>query len=508
MRNWMIAAGILILLSLPIPQQSRSIINVGSKKFTESVIIGEMLRILGEECEVNITHYRELGGTTLVFEALRAGEIDAYPEYTGTIREEILRLGAEDNDQRMEDLLLANGVKMSRSLGFNNTYAIGMLRERARKLGIDQLSDLATHPSLNLGLSNEFLERADGWPGLKKHYQLASQNVTGLDQDIAYQQLLAGNIDCMDVYTTDAKLQQFDIIVLEDDLGFFPRYDAVFLYRSELDKTQPSIVESWRRLENAITPDEMVKANAAVELKGVPEAQVAAGFFESSFAVTRSVESPGLVQRLANTTWQHLQLVRRSLLPAIVFAVPLGILAFRFSTFGKVILVIVSVVQTVPALALLVMLIPLMAFLGFRSVGTGSTAAIVALFLYSLLPIVRNVHSGLRSISREHLEAAKSLGLTETQQLFSVQLPLAWTSIVAGIKTAAVLNIGFATLGALIGAGGFGQPILSGIRLNNTQLILEGAIPAALFAVSVQYLFDAIEYLTTPKGLRASATSQ
>ena len=128
-----------------------------------------------------------------------------------------------------------------------------------------------------------------------------------------------------------------------------------------------------------------------------------------------------------------------------------------------------------------------------RPLGIGATPAIVALFLYSLLPIVRNTHAGLAGIPAPLRESAAALGLPLSRPLRLVELPLAAGSILAGIKTAAVINIGTATLGALIGAGGYGEPILTGIRLDNFSLILEGAVPAALLALLVQAGFELVE---------------
>jgi osmoprotectant transport system permease protein len=159
-----------------------------------------------------------------------------------------------------------------------------------------------------------------------------------------------------------------------------------------------------------------------------------------------------------------------------------------------VILAVAGVLQTVPSLALLVLMIPLL--------GIGAPPAIAALLLYSLLPIVRNVHAGLRAIPEPLRESAEALGLPPAARLLRVELPLASPAILAGIKTSAVINVGTATLGALIGAGGYGQPILTGIRLDDAGLLLEGAVPAALLALAVQGLFDGLERVLAPRGLR------
>jgi osmoprotectant transport system permease protein len=186
-----------------------------------------------------------------------------------------------------------------------------------------------------------------------------------------------------------------------------------------------------------------------------------------------------------------------SLTLAIAAAVPLGVLAFRRPRLGQAILAVVGVIQTIPSLALLVFMIPLL--------GIGAVPATVALSLYSLLPIVRNTHAGLASIPGAVRESAEALGLSPAAILRLVELPMAGGSILAGMKSAAVINVGTATLGALIGAGGLGQPILTGIRLDDVGLVLEGAVPAALLALLVQGLFDLAERALVPRGLRLTA---
>ncbi len=192
---------------------------------------------------------------------------------------------------------------------------------------------------------------------------------------------------------------------------------------------------------------------------------------------------------------EHVALVSISLAAAILVAIPLGIVAARRPRLGAVILTMVGVIQTIPSLALLVFMIPWL--------GIGAKPALVALFLYSLLPIVRNTATGLRDIPNSLRESAEALGLPPRARLVKIELPMASRAILAGIKTAAVINVGTATIGALIGAGGFGQPILTGIRRDDLRMILfEGAIPAALLALAVQGAFDLAERFLVPRGLR------
>jgi osmoprotectant transport system permease protein len=224
------------------------------------------------------------------------------------------------------------------------------------------------------------------------------------------------------------------------------------------------------------------------------EADVAAQFVATNFGIANSKRNEGMAARLLRRTAEHLKLTFLSLAAAILIALPLGIAAARRPTLGQMILALVSIVQTIPSLALLVFLIPIL--------GIGAPPAIAALFLYSLLPIVRNTASGLANIPLSIHNSAVALGLTPMRRLKLVEIPMASPAILAGMKTAAVINVGTATLGALIGAGGYGQPILTGIRLDNFNLILEGAVPAALLALIVQWLFELAEHYLVPHGLR------
>ncbi len=476
---------------------SNPVVKVGSKKFTESVILGEIAADLAKNAGAKVAHRRELGGTRVLWDALLKGEIDIYPEYTGTISREILAgegISAQADQAELRTALRRYNILMTGSLGFNNTYAIGMKKEKCKKLGIASISDLRRYPDLKFGFSNEFMDRADGWPGLRKRYVLPQKKVFGLDHDLAYRGLESGSIDATDLYTTDAEIRYYGICVLEDDLHYFPVYDALLLYRADLAGRAPAVAAGLHRLEGKISESEMIGMNALVKLDKRPEDRVAANFLSRHLALNPEVEGESVAGRIWRHTTEHLYLVSISLLAAVLFSVPLGIIAAKMARTGQLIIGIVGIIQTIPSLALLVFMIPLM--------GIGGPPAIVALFLYSLLPIVRNTFTGLRDIPPEVRESAEALGLPAGARLWLVELPLASRSIIAGIKTSAVINVGTATLGALIGAGGYGQPILTGIRLDNTGLILQGAVPAAVLALLVQVLFELVERILVPKGLR------
>ncbi len=463
-------------------------ITVGSKKFTESVLLGEMVKLLAEAGGAKADHRSELGGSRILWEALVSGQLDVYPEYTGTLREELLK-GEPD----LAAALTRRGLRMSRSLGFNDTYALGMKEELADKLGIRTISDLRNHPQLQLGFSDEFIHREDGWPRLRQVYGL-EQVPRGLDHDLAYRGIDQGGLQVIDLYSTDAEIKYHHLRVLADDRKVFPEYEAVLLYRAELEQRAPEALESILRLEGRINEARMAELNGQAKLEHRGETTVAAAFLRDTLGVDVHVAVESVPQTLLRLTGEQLALTGISLAAAIALALPLGILAARRPRLGQLLFAGVGVIQTIPSLALLVFLIPLM--------GIGWKPALVALFLYSLLPILRNTSAGLRDIPLSLRESAEALGLPPPARLRLVELPLASRSILAGIKTSAVLNVGTATLGAIIGAGGYGQPILTGIRLDDTALILEGAVPAALLALIVQGGFELAERVVIPRGLR------
>ncbi len=467
---------------------------VGSKKFTESVILGDMVTLLVESQGVPAIHRDQLGGTRILWNALRKGDIDVYPEYTGTITREILASENLQSEEEIRRSISRSGILMSQPLGFNNTYALGMKEDQAEHLGITKISDLRKHPQLKFGFANEFMNRQDGWPGLRQAYRLPQRDVRGLEHELAYIGLQSGTIQVTDLYSTDAEIAYSHLRTLKDDLNFFPAYDAVLLYRADLVNRWPKGVRTMLKLEGRISESHMIRMNEQAKINKIPASTVAADFLRQELGTPVRAQKESLFQNFILRTWEHLSLVGISLGAAIVLSIPLGILAARYHHQGQIILGAVGIIQTVPSLALLVFMIPLL--------GIGSAPAIVALFLYSLLPIVRNTHSGLQNIPFEVRDSAEALGLPYRNRLWLIELPLASPSILSGIKTSAVINVGTATLGALIGAGGYGQPILTGIRLDDMSLILQGAVPAAGLALCVQEAFDLAERYFVPKGLR------
>ena len=478
-------------------------IRVGSKNFTEGIVLGDLLTHVARASGADVDHKSALGGTQIVFQALEKGDIDLYVEYTGTLTQEILKGERVRSLDQLREELAVKGISMSEPLGFNNTYAMGMKEELAAKLNLTKISDLATRSAepeiakLQFGFSDEFMRRGDGWPTIKALYGL-TQTPRGLDHSLAYRGLESGTLHISDLYSTDAEVKYYKLRLLEDDRGAFPAYKGLILYRTDLAQRAPDLIAALRKLEGNISNEQMTEMNARVRFDNEPERTVAADFLNRNFQMNidtgNAAEWRRLIGDLWRTTLQHLLLVFVSLGAAICVALPLGVASYKWPPLTQPILGLVGMVQTIPSMAVLVFMIPLL--------GLGWRPAAMALFLYSLLPIVRNTYNGLAEIPPGLKESALVLGLDSRARLWWVELPMASRSILAGIKTAAVINVGTATIGGLIGAGGYGEPILTGIRLANVGMLLQGAVPAAIMALAVQAMFDQLERFVVPRGLR------
>jgi osmoprotectant transport system permease protein len=481
-----------IALCFAISFSQAQTMRVGAKHFNESYILGEMMAQLLEEAGFEVERKFNLGGTTVCFEALRNNDIDVYPEYTGSLEEEILKSDVKlGHDQLNHSLQQKMKLEISQPLGFNNTYAIALLQVKANQMGLKKMSDLENQAALRGAVSYEFLKRKDGWENLKKTYRLPMTPV-GIEHGLAYQALMSRKTDFTDVYSTDGEIEKYDLKLLDDDLNFFPEYQAVAFYHTGWNSKAKAAVQ---RLEGMINESEMQRMNAEVLYAGKNFAEVASDFLRSkNLASTAKQASNTILKEIVRKTFDHLWITAIALIFAIAVALPLGILLYTFSSISRPVLYLVSLLQTVPSIALLALMIPLL--------GIGQVPAIVALFLYALLPILRNTTAGLSSVDPVLKKVSKGMGMTPFQRLRWVEVPLAMPSILAGIRTAAVITIGTATLAAFIGAGGLGEFIVTGLALNNTSLILQGAIPAALLAILVEFLFELIEKVFIPRHLQ------
>lgn len=493
----LLAALVLGLAAACLPAARAAEVVVGSKRFTESYVLGELVRQVLVDAGVPAVHRQGLGNTAVMEQALANGSVQVYPEYTGTIVRELLKKEGSPALEELNAWLAPRGLKAAVPLGFNNSYALAMREDDAARLGIATLSDLARSKApLRFGLSHEFLVRADGWGALQRAYALPFEPGRGLDHGLAYQALSAGQVDVVDAYTTDAQIPRLKLRVLRDDRDFFPRYDAVLLMRATLDE-RPLAAALAGRIDDAA----MQAMNAQVEIDGRSFESVAREFLARSktapvarvpaAAAAAAAQGQTFLQRLfapdlPRLLREHLVLVFASLGIAVAIGVPLGVFAYRRPAFANGLMAAVGVVQTVPSLALLAFLIALLGTIGFLP-------ALLALSAYALLPIVRNTHAGLATLPPGLRHAALALGMRDGQVLRAIELPLAAPTVFAGIKTAAVLNVGVATVATFIGAGGLGERIVAGLAVNDTALMLAGAVPAALLALLVQGVFDLLE---------------
>jgi osmoprotectant transport system permease protein len=509
--------GFLILLCLiPMPIRAADTIVVGSKNFMESRLLAEMFAQL-IETRTKLTVKRRLGlaGTQVCFEALKTGGIDLYPEYTGTGL--VTLLGESPMSDRVAVLNRVRAEFLHRwniwwlaPLGFDNSYALALRRDRAQALNLRTISDLVHFaPTLKAGFGYEFIERPDGLPGLQQEYGLQFKTVVGMQQTLKYQAAANGDVDLLDVYTTDGRLSVYDFLVLEDDRHFFPPYDAAALVRGETLERYPELASVLSLLTNALTPERMRIWNLRVQEQGQPVPQVASEMLQDLYLLPDTKALPASSQQrdsqslfaymwsmratLAIRTIEHLGLAGIGLLLGIALAIPVGLLLERWRQGAETMIRIVGMSQTVPSIALLAFMIPLF--------GVGTLPAIMALWIYSIFPILRNTFTGLRDAAPSVVETGRALGMTEWQILRSVRLPLAAPTIMAGIRTAAIWTLGTATLAAFIGAGGLGVPIVAGLQLADVNLILSGAFPATILALVVDALLAWIERLIKPRGL-------
>ena len=467
-------------------------LTIGSTRFTESYILGEIVAQTAAP-HARVLHRQGLGNTAVVFEALKAGAIDVYPEYLGTIDAEILKNSRPADLAAMQSQLAPLGLAISVPFGFQNGYALAMRADQAGLLGITRIGDLVRHPDLKFGLSHEFLGRADGWPGLAARYALP-QRPLGIDHGIAYEALAAGRVALIDIYSTDAKIAALKLKVLQDDASYFPRYDAVLLHRSDLPQRFAAAWQAISRLEGRIPATRMIAMNGEAELGGRAFTAIAADFVKPQTTQTPQGRA-GFVDRLfaddlGRLARQHLLLVLVAVGAALAVGIPLGAAAAARPWLEQPVMAVVGLLQTIPSLALLAILIPLLG-------DIGTVPALVALSLYALLPIVRNVTTGLQQIPLGLRMAGTALGLTPWQRWMSIDLPLALPVILAGVKIAAVTTVGTATIAAFIGAGGFGERIASGLALNDHAALLAGAVPAAAMALATQWLFELLDRLLT-----------
>ena len=513
-----VALLIVIWTSSVLASSSASIV-IGSKNFLENRLLAEMFaQLIESHTALTVDRRFGLAGTQICFQALTTGAIDLYPEYTGTGLVTIL-----DEPAMQDPSSVLNHVRHEfrkrwnlwwlTPLGFDNSYALALRRDRAKALNIRTITDLVgSAKKLKAAFGFEFIQRADGLPGLKNLYRLEFREVVGMQQSLKYEAADKGDVDLLDVYTTDGRLAVYDFVVLEDDQQFFPPYDAAALVRGETLKQHPDLAKVLSLLSNALSPERMRELNFRIQEQGETISQVAYDALHALHLVKETQEQTAAQtikestsffsymwkQRtmLSVRTGEHLWLAGIGLLLGIALALPLAFILERWRSGAETMIRIIGMSQTIPSIALLAFMIPLF--------GVGVLPAIMALWIYSLYPILRNTFSGLRDAAPSVVETGRALGMTEWQILRSVRLPLAAPTIMAGIRTSAIWTVGTATLAAFIGAGGLGVPIVSGLQLADVRVILSGALPVTILALMVDGLLGWIERFVRPRGLEVS----
>jgi osmoprotectant transport system permease protein len=496
---------------------------VASKPFGESYLLCEMFAQLLESRGLRVARRPGLGSTEVAFDALRNNAIDVYPEYTGTGLIAILHDSAGAVDLTDPAAVYATvsrqfaeryGVRWLPPLGFQNTYAIAVSHGASARYAVRTLSDLGrVSDRLVAGFTADFIGRPDGLVGLAKVYGLHPREVRPLAPAVKYQALASGAVDVIDGYSTDGLLARYGLIPLIDDRHFFPPYEAAALVGPRLARERPDAIAALALLSGRLSDSLMRELNRRVEVDREDVRHVAADALAALGLVTRgeaarsrtaggSVSSTqgfwayfwGRRGELVALTQRHLALVTIALLAAVLVAVPLGLALERMRGGAEPIIASLGVLQTVPSIALLAFMIPLL--------GVGVAPALVALWLYAVYPIVRSTYTGVRDADPDAVNAAEALGMTALQRLLSVRLPLAAPIIMAGVRTAAVITVGAATLAAFIGAGGLGEPIVAGLALADTRMILFGALPAAALALLVDGVLALVERAVAPAHLR------
>lgn len=472
---------------------------IGSKMHGESYLLAEIMAQVLENSDYEIDRKFGFGGTLICYNALAEGEIDLYPEYTGTISEAIFtneeNVGENPILADYQAILDARKMKIFSPFGFNNSYAMAIKKTLADERGLKTISDLKYHSDLNVSFSHEFINRDDGWPSMKDVYNL-ELSPTGIQHGLAYKAIDEGEIDLTDAFTTDGDIERYGLIILQDNLDFFPKYFGASLARNDFPT---EAIEILNQLEGRLDDDKMRLLNSEVVINQKTFSEVANAFLKSEGLIDTdtTVESQnGVLGKLIDNTITHVKITLIALSIGCIVALVLAFLIFRSVKLSRSVIYFTGLLQTIPSIALLALMIPIL--------GIGEIPAITALFLYSLLPILRSAVTALTTIDPVLVNVSRAIGMTRFQQLRNVLFPLALPNILAGIKTATIICIGTATLAAFIGAGGLGEPIVTGLALNDTNLILQGAIPAACLAIIVEILFETLEKRIIPEHMRAN----
>lgn len=474
-----------------------SSITIAGKNFTEQDVLVDLIAVLLKEERPNLKIHKKksLGGTSVTFESVKNGSIDMYVEYSGTAYFSIYKQSQKKNRRQIHDYLVEkfydDNLFWSPQLGFNNTYAL-LIKDLPDNTSIKRVSDLRPiSRNLLIGTDPEVSTRPDGYSEFLNTYDMNFKSHMMMNSGLLYQSLEKDKVDVIIGYSTDGRIPVANLKILQDDLGFFPDYSASVIVNRKTLERHPWIHKALNKLYGEIDAETMQRLNAKVDFEKFDSVAVAKEFAAQKLWINpEGVTDPqsqsfleflnSKKSFLLKKIYEHLFLTFLAFAIVSLIGITLGVMSYYNERVQKFIFLLVNLCQTIPSLALFGMLIPLL--------GIGVKPSLVALVLYSLLPIVRNTYTGLCEVEASILETCEILGMNKRQILFKVLLPMSLMTISAGLRTSLVIIVGTATIASFIGAGGLGDPIFQGISSLNNRLILLGALPAALLAIFLDLL--------------------
>jgi osmoprotectant transport system substrate-binding protein len=469
---------LLLLLSLAGPARAEPL-RVGAKNFTEQWILGELYAQALERAGFAVERRFNLAGSAIAHGALVAGEIDLYPEYTGTALAVVLK---EPSRGEAPDAVLAR-VRAFYAQHVDATWLRPSRIDNGNVLlmrpgsGITTLSELARVASrLTIGLGTEFVDRDDGLPGLERVYGMKFGHIATFSAlPLRYDALLAGQVDVINGFATDWQIADGSLVALVDDRGLFPPYQLAPVVRNAVLRAHPEIASILDAVSARLDTKKMQQLNGLVERDRYEPAEVARAVLDGVDLTRERPRRIGILPRLLGATLEHAALVAAALAAGFAVALPLALLAAQRPRLCTLLLGGSALLYAVPSLALFALLLPL--------TGLGWQSAVIGLTLYAAMVLLRGILGGLATLPPLLMQVATGLGMTPRQRFLRVTVPLLVPAFIATLRAALVATIGLATIAAAIDAGGLGQLLLTGLAQRWPAKIALAAGMAMLLAL-------------------------
>ncbi len=449
-----------LVLAFSLFAKAAPVIMVGSKPNTESKIIAEMIALALETTgEAQVERKFGLGETPIILEHLKAGKIDIYPEYSGNIGDLLISASWDKTLGKIRGALAGHKIVTSGTLGFNRTSTLAVKKDNTRFKDINTISDLKKLSGFKGGFTYKFLRSGRGLFPLMKDYGITQKKVRKMSKKRMIETINSGEVEIIEMASTDPALLKYNLKTLKDDRGFLPKYLAFMLTKKDFPTKYPA---SWKILHDVlvgrITEADMARMNAQVELEGKSYSAIAAGFLKKAGVNTNFSMWKQIYPKLLT----HIQLVIIPLLLSTIFGVFLVVMAAKNKVFEKLVTLMNRFYKPIPFLVFLCILIPFL--------GTGKTPVYMTLFIFGIFPIVKYSFPN-----------------------WSIH------NILSGVKNTAFINVGMATIAAYVGAGGLGDLIISGLSGNDKNMILMGVIPAIILGVLIHLLIELSDKYMSPK---------